>query len=69
MQGWSVEGVVSFLKSVDLAGPAANFYTHGVSGADFAAITEGILTQDFRMSAFAASKVLLARDKFLAQGT
>ena len=65
MRGWTVDGVVSFLKGADLAGPAATFYANGVSGQDFAHITEKVLTQDLRLSSFAAGKTLAARRQYL----
>ena len=65
MQTWSVRNVVSFLKSADLEGPAAAFWTHGVNGIDFASIDEATLCDDLRLSRFTARKVLAARASYL----
>ena len=65
MQTWTVNEVVSFLHSADLAGPAATFFTNGVSGSDLAGFTLEALNQDLKLTKFAAGKVLAARDTFL----
>ena len=65
MKQWAVSGVVSFLKGEDLEGPASVFFANGVSGADLVSISQETLTNDLRLSAFAARKVLTVRDAFL----
>ena len=65
MKQWAVCGVVSFLKGEDLEGSASAFFANNVSGADLVNISQETLIQDLRLSAFAARKVLTARDAFL----
>ena len=67
MKAWSVKNVVSFLKSVDLEGPAAAFFDNGVAGADFIHMSAGTMRTDLRLSGFAVGKVVAARESFLQQ--
>ena len=65
MAGWSTAELMSFLVRKDLAGPARILHSNGVNGADLLDIAEPTLTEDLRMSCFAARKVLSARDAYL----
>ena len=69
MRLWSVRAVGSFFKGADLEGPANTFFAHGVAGVDFLDISQETLVNDFRMSAFAAKKVLAARAAYIQQGS
>ena len=64
MRTWTVNEVVSFLHSADLAGPAATFFANGVSGSDLASFTPEALVQGLKLTPFAADKVLAARSRF-----
>ena len=65
MAEWSVAAVSSFLQSADLEGPSQTLFNHGVAGVDLLAFTAADLTNDLRLSAFTARKVLAARDRYL----
>ena len=67
MREWSVNAVVSSLQGADLAGPAAKLYDNGLAGADLEDVSLSVLTQDLRLSVFAASKVIAARNAFLGR--
>ena len=67
MRAWTVSDVVSFLHGADLAGPAATFHINGVCGKDMLNMTQDTLTQDLKLSTFAAAKVLAARDGYVTQ--
>jgi len=67
MREWSVNAVMSFLQGADLAGPAAKLYDNGLAGADLEDVSLSVLTQDLRLSVFAASKVIAARNAFLGR--
>ena len=54
------------LLSRDLQGPAAVLFANGFTGNDFANVDVKTLTDDIRLSIFAARKVLAARDTFLS---
>ena len=66
MRRWSVAEVVTFLKSHDLEGPANAIFANGVRGEDFIAMPLETFTSDFRLSEFAARRILAARDTFLS---
>jgi len=66
MQGWRVQDVVGFMEEADLHGPASVLFANGVDGRDLVNLDAHVLTTDFRMSSFAARKILKARDNFLA---
>ena len=68
MAQWSVEATAGFLEKQDLRGPAQTFRHNGVAGADLRMLSESDMTDGLRMTAFAAKKVCLARERFLAQG-
>ena len=65
MGRWRAADVRTFLKSHDLEGPAAVLFANGFAGNDFATVDVKTLTDDIRLSIFAARKVLAARDTFL----
>ena len=65
MRSWPVNMVVAFAKARDLAGPSALLFASSVSGADLLAASHRVLVADVRLSSFAATKILLARDAFL----
>ena len=62
---WTAADVMSFLAQKDLDGPARVLHANGVNGADFLDMPEQTLVEDFRLSRFAARKVLRARDACL----
>ena len=62
---WAVADVASFLRQHDLSGPANVLFANGVNGVDFLEMTSRILQDELRLSAFAARKVLRARDGYL----
>lgn len=64
MIAWPVAGVVAFLENADLAGPAKVLFANGVNGQDLAEMTSDTLQNELRLSAFAARKVLRARDAY-----
>ena len=64
MIAWPVAGVVAFLENADLAGPAKVLVANGVNGQDLAEMTSDTLQNELRLSAFAARKVLRARDAY-----
>ncbi len=66
MRRWLVKDVSSFLDKADLKGPAAVLYANGVSGKDLAELGVDSLVAELRLSAFAARKIIAARDAFLA---
>ena len=66
MQGWREQDVVGFMEEADLHGPASVLFANGVDGRDLVNLDAHVLTTDFRMSSFAARKILQARDNFLA---
>jgi len=65
MAQWSANQVMLFLKERDLAGPASTLYTNGANGQDLLDMNMTVLTQELRLSSFAAKKVLCARDAAL----
>ena len=67
MRHWRAADVASFLKTHDLEGPAEVLFRNGVGGEDLATLSLAVLTQDLRLSAFAAGKILAARAAFLHQ--
>ena len=66
MRRWLAKDVSTFLEKADLKGPAATIFTNGFSGTDLINYGVAGLVADLRLSAFAASKVVAARDAFLA---
>ena len=56
---------LSFLEQADLSGPAAHLFANGCNGADLFKATSSTLTSELRLTLFAASKVLAAREAFL----
>ena len=66
LQEWRVDDVTDFLQARDLHGPAAALRANGVNGRDLLNATIAELTQDVRLSPFAARKVLSVRDGALA---
>ena len=54
------------LSSHDFQGPAAVLFANGFASNDFANVDVKTLTDDIRLSIFAAPKVLAARDTFLS---
>ena len=67
LRGWTVAEVVSFLKANDLEGPSETIFTNGVRGSDFLDMPVEVFTQDLRLSAFAARRIVAARSAFLRQ--
>ena len=65
---WTVARVVQYLEGEDLAGPARVIHANAVNGTDFLNLTFAVLTDELRMSPFAARKVLSARDAAVAFG-
>ena len=65
MAEWSVAAVSSFPQCADLEGLSQALFNHGVAGVDLLAFTAADLTNDLRLSAFTARKVLAARDRYL----
>ena len=63
---WLVKDVSSFLEKADLKAPAAVLYANGVSGKDLAEFGVDSLVAELRLSAFAARKIIAARNAFLA---
>ena len=66
MRRWLVTDVSSFLEKADLKGPAAVLHANGVSGKDLAELGVDSFVVALRLSAFAARKIIAARDAFLA---
>jgi len=66
MRTWSASGVVSWALAQDLEGPSAVLFASSVNGADLLEMTAEVLVKEVRLAPFAASKVLRARDTFLA---
>ena len=66
MRRWLVKDVSSFLEKADLKAPAAVLYANGVSGKDLVEFGVDSLVAELRLSAFAARKIIAARDAFLA---
>ena len=66
MWAWTADGVVSWARAQDLAGPAAVLYASGVDGKDLLNIDFETLVQGVRLTPFAARKILAARDSFLS---
>ena len=66
MKTWSAKTVTGFLEQADLVGPAKLLFQSGVNGADLIEFRIQELVDDLRLSAFAARKVLKARDDFLS---
>ena len=62
---WTAAEVSSFLEQADLSGPAAHLFANGCNGADLFKATSSTLTSELRLTLFAASKVLAAREAFL----
>ena len=58
--------LIQRLSSHDLQGPAAVLFANGFAINDFANVDVKTLTDDIRLSIFAARKVLAARDTFLS---
>jgi hypothetical protein len=67
MASWPVSGVVAFMKSRDMEGPASVLHASGVNGADLLTLDEQLLVRDVHMTPFAARKLLRARDAFLCR--
>ena len=65
MASWAVADLVLFLEKHDLAGPANVLYQNGVNGRDLLDMSPDSMQHDLRLSAFAARKVLVARDTYL----
>ena len=61
-----MDGVVSFARARDLAGPASSLFASGVNGLDLLDVDENTLVNDLRLTPFAARKALGARGAFLA---
>ena len=68
MRQWTASEVSGFLRRGDLDGPAATCWASGVHGADLLDFTWEALSDDVRLTPFAARKVLAARDAFLQLG-
>ena len=66
MRSWTATEVVAFAKARDLAGPAPTLFASSVDGADLLGVSQEVLAAEVRLTAFAAAKVLWARDAFLA---
>ena len=66
MATWKCKAVKAFLQKADLEGPAATLFANGVNGGDLVEMTAASLMADVRVTKFTASKVLAARDSFLA---
>ena len=67
LRRWTVAEVVSFLKAHDLEGPSETLFANGVRGVDLVDMSEAVLTHEFRLSGFAARRVLAARNAFLSE--
>ncbi len=65
VRGWCVKDVTDFLRRQDLSGPASVLSGSAFNGHDLIATTEVELTQDLRLTPFAARKILRARDEYL----
>ncbi len=65
MQSWSASELAAFLRKKDLEGPAKQLFEQGVSGEDFAGLTDETLTKELRLTVFAAKKLLRLRTTFL----
>ena len=65
MESWRVADVVAFLTQQDLSGLAGVLSANGFNGHDLARTDIEELTQDLRLSRFAAQKVLRARAVYL----
>ena len=62
MRSWPVDGVLSFVRSRDLAGPATALFASGVNGADLLTLTMDVFAKDVRLMPFAVRKMLVVRD-------
>ena len=65
MRSWTVGETGRFLEEHDLAGPAELTRVSGVTGADVLQLSIHELSQDIRLTSFAARKVDAAREEFL----
>ena len=65
MEGWTAAEVVQFLTSNDLEGLARIFFANGVRGQDLKRLTINDLQHDLELSAFAARRILNARNAYL----
>ena len=65
LQPWTVGETARFLEEHDLAGPAELTRVSGVNGADLLQLSIHELSQDIRLTPFAARKVDAAREEFL----
>ena len=54
-----------YLEAHDMAGLAAQLHRQSVDGSDFLSLSEEALTQELRLTPFAAKKLLKAREDFL----
>ncbi len=66
MKAWTVVEVGAFLERKDLRGAAATFRRNDVAGTDLFGFSHTRLVQELALTPFAATKVLQARDAFLA---
>ena len=63
MPSWTVEDVVSWMESQDLAGPAAYIRSQGVNGKDLLDFQNAQeLSRELATTAFLARKLLMLRD-------
>ena len=66
MESWSVDEVTKFFTAHDLRGPAAVLAANGVRGRDLVNLRLEDFQNDMRLSAFAARRLVAAREGFLS---
>ena len=69
MSRWPCAEVAEFLEGHDLEGPAKTLAANGVRGQDLLSFDALTLMRDVGLRAFAAKRVIDARDLFLRGGT
>ena len=65
MARWTCRNLHDYLEAHDMAGLAAQLHSQSVDGSDFLSLSQEELTQELRLTPFAAKKLLKAREEFL----
>ena len=66
MSSWKVNTLASYLEQEDAEGLAALVRKNSVNGSDLLELAESSCIDGLRCTPFAARKLMLLRDKFLA---
>ena len=67
MQGWSVADATGFFETRDAAALGEVLPANSVDGKDLLQVTQKVLKDDLRISAFGAQKIRALRQAFLQQ--